>query len=405
MSSISDRYKTNTKTEVPTRSDGTVGIRATLNNMGISNDKIGYNEGDKTVTLSGKTLMKPVYIDEDAGVSYATPKEIQQSLVNYYSGTNNPIVKVSDAFANYAGQYGLSADALGYTNGTVTIGGTPLNVLYIDDEGKSWTFRDNLESTVYDYINSLNVSSPNDILREYNSKYLNPAYNLARSIMNRSEFSYDPDSDPVYQAYRNKYMIEGNRATRDTLAAYSGLTGGYTNSAAVTAAAQTGQYYMSQLTNVIPELAQQAYERYADSYKTDLDLLEQMVDLYDTAYGNAYSANNKTIANINSAAGSNVDRDAAAFEKYWDSLFNAQEYSWAEKNNAQDYDWTEILNGQQSTSNYLESENMRNENIMQQIYLQYYNKLLEAQLVGENLNNRLTQERINQLILQNMFGY
>ena len=75
------------------------------------------------------------------------------------------------------------------------------------------------------------------------------------------------------------------------------------------------------------------------------------------------------------------------------------------KNNAQDYDWTEILNGQQSTSNYLESENMRNENIMQQIYLQYYNKLLEAQLVGENLNNRLTQERINQLILQNMFGY
>ena len=162
---------------------------------------------------------------------------------------------------------------------------------------------------------------------------------------------------------------------------------------------------MSQLTNVIPELAQQAYERYADSYKTDLDLLEQMVDLYDTAYGNAYSANNKTIANINSAAGSNVDRDAAAFEKYWDSLFNAQEYSWAEKNNAQDYDWTEILNGQQSTSNYLESENMRNENIMQQIYLQYYNKLLEAQLVGENLNNRLTQEKINQLILQNMFGY
>ena len=82
-----------------------------------------------------------------------------------------------------------------------------------------------------------------------------------------------------------------------------------------------------------------------------------------------------------------------------------REYSWAEKNNAQDYDWTEILHGQQSTSNSLESENMRNENIMQQIYLQYYNKLLEAQLVGENLNNRLTQERINQWILQNMFGY
>lgn len=404
MSSTLDNNK-QIKTEVPTREDGTVGIRSTLNNMGISNSQIGYNETNKTVTLNGKEFMKPSYIDEDAGVSYASPSDIQQSLVSFYSGSANPIVKVSDAYTKYAGQYGLSSDALGYTNGTVTIGGTPVSTLYVDDDGKTWAFQNDVANSVYDYINTLNVSTPNDILSEYNSKYLTPIYNLSRSITNRGEFSYDPDSDPVYQAYRQKYLTEGNRATRDTLAAYSGLTGGYTNSAAVTAAALAGQYYMSQLTNVIPELAQQAYERYSDKYSTDIDLLENMIDLYNSAYGNAASANNQMTAGINSSLASNTARDKAAYERYWESLFNNQDYSWTETFNNQDYDWTEMFNNQTATSNYLDIENSRNENLMQQIYMGYYNQILSNQVQEQSLNNRLTQEKINQLILQNMVGY
>ena len=110
------------KQTVPSREDGTVGIRSTLTNMGISNDLIGYDDRSGTVTLGGRTLMKPSYMDENAGVSYASPSEIQNSLVSYYSKSNNPIVQVSDAYSKYAGQYGVSADALGYSNGSATIG-------------------------------------------------------------------------------------------------------------------------------------------------------------------------------------------------------------------------------------------------------------------------------------------
>ena len=117
------------KQTVPSREDGTVGIRSTLTNMGISNDLIGYDDRSGTVTLGGRTLMKPSYMDEDAGVSYASPSEIQNSLVSYYSKSNNPIVQVSDAYSKYAGQYGVSADVLGYSNGSATIGGRPLNTL------------------------------------------------------------------------------------------------------------------------------------------------------------------------------------------------------------------------------------------------------------------------------------
>ena len=400
------------KQTVPSREDGTVGIRSTLTNMGISNDLIGYDDRSGTVTLGGRTLMKPSYMDENAGVSYASPSEIQNSLVSYYSKSNNPIVQVSDAYSKYAGQYGVSADALGYSNGSATIGGRPLKTLYTDENGKAWAYQNDIEDLTSDYFNTLGVSTPNEILDEYNNRYLNSITNLSRSIMNRKDFEYDPDDDPVYQAYKEKYLTEGNRASQDAMANYAGLTGGYGNSAAATAAAQTNQYYMSKLGEMVPELAQQAYERYADSYNTDINLLENMLDTYNSAYSNAYGANNKTISNINSVLASNTDRDKAAYENYWNTLFNQQKYDkneqdyrWTEANNSQDYNWNEVLNGQESTQNNLDIEDSRMDNVMKQIYMQYYNQIINNQLNSERLNNRLTEERINQLMLQNAIGY
>ena len=401
MSNTSDK---NIKVDVPTRPDGMVGVRATLRNMGIDNNLIGYNEANKTVTLGGREFMKPQYINEQEGISYSMPSDIQKSVAKFYSSTNNPVVKVSDAYSKYAGRYGLSADALGYTNGTVTIGGNPLDVLYVDDEGKAWAFQNDVQSSIDDYVRTLGVTSPNALLEQYNNQYLPQIERLSRSIMNRKDFSYDPENDPVYQAYREQYLLNGDRAARDTMAAYAGLTGGYANSAAVTAAALTEQYYMSQLSGMIPELAQQAYKRYADSMSQDMNLLDTMIGLYDTVYGNAYAANNKTTSNVNSSLASNSARDAAAYERYWDSLFNAQDYNWTERQNSQDYNWTDVLNGQKSRSNELNIENSINENIMQGIYMGYYDRMLRGQLEEQRLSNRLTQEKINQLILQNMLG-
>lgn len=223
---------------VPRLEDGQVGIRATLNKMGFSNDRIGFNEADGTVTLDNRTLMKPGYLDETAGVSYAPEKEIQQHLVNFYQNTSDPVVRVSDAYAGTAGKYGLSADALTYGNGTVSIGGKPLDILYIDDEGKSWAYQSTVDNATHDLAGKQNVQSPVSLAETYRRRYLENAVNLAEELTYQNAFSYDPDEDPVYQAYRNKYLTEGNRASHDSLAAYASLTGGYANSAAATAAAQ-----------------------------------------------------------------------------------------------------------------------------------------------------------------------
>ena len=75
-------------------------------------------------------------------------------------------------------------------------------------------------------------------------------------------FSYDLESDPVWQAYKKQYTREGQRATQDALGTTAASTVGIPSSYATAAATQAGDYYAAQMTDKVPELYQQAYNRY-----------------------------------------------------------------------------------------------------------------------------------------------
>ena len=75
-------------------------------------------------------------------------------------------------------------------------------------------------------------------------------------------FSYNLESDPVWQAYKKQYTREGQRATQDALGTTAASTGGIPSSYATAAATQAGDYYAAQVTDKVPELYQQAYNRY-----------------------------------------------------------------------------------------------------------------------------------------------
>lgn len=77
-------------------------------------------------------------------------------------------------------------------------------------------------------------------------------------------FSYQTENDPVYQAYRKQHLREGRRATQNTLGEAAAMTGGIPSSYAAAAASQAGDYYAAQLSDKVPELYQQAYNRYAN---------------------------------------------------------------------------------------------------------------------------------------------
>ncbi len=117
---------------------------------------------------------------------------------------------------------------------------------------------------------------------EYLEQYQTLIDEMSKKIMGREPFSYDPETDPSYQQYKEQYTRQGKLAMEDTLGQVSARTGGLASSYAGSAAQQSYNQYMSALGDKIPELRQLAYEMYQDErqdMRSDLNMLlalEQM---------------------------------------------------------------------------------------------------------------------------------
>ena len=99
---------------------------------------------------------------------------------------------------------------------------------------------------------------------DYVNRYQSQIDSVTNQILNREDFSYDPNTDPLYALYRDSYTREGQRAMQDTLGQVSARTGGMASSYATSAANQTYNNYMAALADKIPELQQLAYSMYRD---------------------------------------------------------------------------------------------------------------------------------------------
>lgn len=110
----------------------------------------------------------------------------------------------------------------------------------------------------------------------YTNRYEAEADKLMQAILNREQFSYNPETDPLYGSYKKQYTREGQRATQDAIGTAAAATGGIPSSYAVTAATQAGDYYAAQMADKIPELEQLAYSKYMNDYQmrmNDLDVV------------------------------------------------------------------------------------------------------------------------------------
>ena len=120
-----------------------------------------------------------------------------------------------------------------------------------------------------------NNSNVDALFNKFNEAYKNPAptwtpryeaeiQGLLSDISNRKGFSYDMNEDPMYQQYRDQYIREGQRATKDTAAQTAALTGGYGSTYGAIAAQQGYDNYRAGLNDRVPQLEQMAYGRYTD---------------------------------------------------------------------------------------------------------------------------------------------
>lgn len=98
----------------------------------------------------------------------------------------------------------------------------------------------------------------------------------------QGSFAYDPEKDPVWAAYQKQYGREGDRAAANALAQASAASGGRPSSYAVTAAQQAANYYAGQMSDIIPDLAQNAYQQYLNDEQLKMQKFQNALELYDT---------------------------------------------------------------------------------------------------------------------------
>ena len=116
----------------------------------------------------------------------------------------------------------------------------------------------------------------------YENRFQQKQQELLDAALKRDPFSWSKETDPQYSSYKKTYLREGERATADALAQASAASGGRPSSYAVNAATQAGDYYATKLSDVIPTLYQQAYERYLKDYQmklSDLNAVNQQEQL------------------------------------------------------------------------------------------------------------------------------
>ena len=126
-------------------------------------------------------------------------------------------------------------------------------------------------------------------------KQLNDIYN---QIVNRKDFSYDVNSDALYQQYKDQYTTQGKLASMNTMGQAAAMTGGYGNSYAQAVGQQTYQGYLQQLNEVVPELYGMALDQYNQEGQDLLNQYSMVGDMADTEYNRYQDSLNQYWQNV-----------------------------------------------------------------------------------------------------------
>lgn len=124
-------------------------------------------------------------------------------------------------------------------------------------------------------------------LPDFTSSYDGEIGRLFESITQRPQFTYDAGSDPLYGAYRDRYVREGRLAMRDTMGQAAHLTGGYGSSYGQAVGQQQYGAYLQKLGYAMPELYGAALKRWQAEGEQLSGQLAAAQSMAQTEYGRA----------------------------------------------------------------------------------------------------------------------
>jgi len=132
----------------------------------------------------------------------------------------------------------------------------------------------------YAALEQHNANKPGAWVDPYQSQYMG----FLNQYENRDPFSYDFNSDALYQQYKDSYIQQGQMAMMDTMGQAAAMTGGYGNSYAQTVGQQAYNQQLGQLNDIMPELYGMAYDRYQQEGQEMLNMYDRYKGLSDQSF-------------------------------------------------------------------------------------------------------------------------
>ena len=213
---------------------------------------------------------------------------------------------------------------------TTTIGGFTYDDFAYEDYSKSDTVLQ-AESL----LNQHNANKPGS----YTPVWQDEADAYLSQYQNRDPFSYDFNSDALYQQYKDQYIQQGRMAMMDTMGQAQAMTGGYGNSYAQTVGQQVYNQNLNQLNNIMPELYDMAYGRYNQEGQ---DLLN-MYGLYMDRENQAYNQYQNELDNWYQEADRLTDNYNALYERDYGEYTDKKQIAYDKHLADKDLAWDEYL--------------------------------------------------------------
>lgn len=250
---------------------------------------------------------------------------------------------------------------------------------------------------------SFNENVLNDRYRQQNNRYLKKLSSTYKSPYQRQKeldaeavrnFSYDPEQDSLYKSYRDMYTRQGLSAQDKTVSNLTALSGGRNNSWASAAAAQVGQAYAQKSADMIPQLAEAAYNRLLQRYNISKDMDNTDYSRYADQW----------------------NRDKSMADTYYNMLNSEREntraderQAWDRENNALTTDYMRFYYGMEKefapTERLLRRHSLENQLKQQNIELEYLPQQLQNQVKNGMLTNQQLQIEIDNLPLEYKYKF
>ena len=212
---------------------------------------------------------------------------------------------------------------------------------------------------------------------------------IMSQIMNREKFSYDVDTDPLFQQALASAMNSGKQAMQDTIGQASALTGGYGSTYATSAGNQAYNAFIEDAYDNLPqyyEMAMNAYQMEGDEMYRQYSMLstedakeydrnlaaydatyQHRNQIYNEAYSQFRDAKTDAFATANLQLDEYGQRVDNAYNYYnamsheADKIYEREYTSWADSVN-QALQYTQMLNSDywnQSNQDFQATENQK----------------------------------------------